>query len=143
MTDPLEAAREIVAADDAHDEAGRERRDRAYKVAGAWQRYVEAATINGSLVARALLARALLDREPVPMVLHCPACGAQHVDAPDSETGWTNPPHRSHLCHACGHVWRPADIATTGVVAVATRGQDDSPPLAREHIRALPAKEPT
>src|SRR5574340_600312 len=25
--------------------------------------------------------------------------------------GWDNPPHRSHLCHGCGHIWRPADVA--------------------------------
>lgn len=64
---------------------------------------------------------------PIDMVLHCPACGLQHIDAPEGpcEAGqckysedvgvparcaigceymqpgsprWTNPPHRSHLC---------------------------------------------
>lgn len=65
---------------------------------------------------------------PVPMVLHCPACGTQHVDAPEPERQWTNPPHRSHLCHSCGHVWRPADVATVGVDAIATKGKADSPP---------------
>lgn len=83
---------------------------------------------------------------PIDMVLHCPACGDQHIDAPephhlDTElernglpgapaATWTNPPHRSHLCRGCGHIWRPADVATNGVAAVKTRGQSDSP-LAR------------
>jgi hypothetical protein len=90
--------------------------------------------------------------EPVPidMVLHCPACGMQHVDArePCPEPGglctfgdlpgqpcqcvyggkvWMNRPHRSHLCHGCGHVWRPADVPTNGVAAVKTKGKNDDP----------------
>src|ERR1700733_1732586 len=64
---------------------------------------------------------------PIDMVLHCPACGLKHVDAP--EGGWTNPPHRSHLCRVqdggCGHIWRPADVPTNGVAAVRTRGTHD------------------
>jgi len=75
---------------------------------------------------------------PIDMVLHCPKCGKQHIDAPewvddphDIEQGqmrvWDNPPHRSHLCHGCGHVWRPADVPTNGVAAVKTRGKADSP----------------
>lgn len=62
---------------------------------------------------------------PVAMVLFCPCCGTQHVDTP-TET-WDNPPHRSHLCESCGHIWRPADIPTVGVVAIRTRGKLDSP----------------
>lgn len=53
--------------------------------------------------------------EPIPMRLYCPQCGAQHIDAPDEAIGWANAPHRSHLCAKCGHIWRPADVATTGV----------------------------
>lgn len=83
---------------------------------------------------------------PIPMVLHCPACGLQHLDAPkpcSAEfceggcvqpldcTAWTNPPHRSHLCQYCGHTWRPADVPTTGVHAVTTRGKLDSPLVCR------------
>jgi hypothetical protein len=78
---------------------------------------------------------------PIPMVLHCPKCGLQHIDEPEpSKTanhytdylagispGWDNPPHRSHLCAGCGHIWRPADVATTGVTAIQTRGKADSP----------------
>jgi len=64
--------------------------------------------------------------QPIDMVLHCPACGLQHIDKPEPELGpskdgsgdmplWSNPSHRSHLCHGCGHVWRPADVPTNGV----------------------------
>ena len=68
---------------------------------------------------------------PIDMVLHCPACGLQHIDGPDERTpGWANAPHRSHMCHGCGHIWRPADVATNGVLAVKTKGKADSPPAA-------------
>ena len=39
---------------------------------------------------------------------------------------WNNPPHRSHLCHSCGHIWRPADVPTNGVAAIKTKGSADS-----------------
>lgn len=79
------------------------------------------------------------DAPPIDMVLHCPACGQQHIDGPDdprnvqTEDGmeevydWTNPPHRSHLCAYCGHIWRPADVATNGVQEIKTKGTADSP----------------
>ena len=75
--------------------------------------------------------------EPIDMILYCPKCHEQHVDAPDwhgkpdapgvNVLGWTNPPHKSHLCHYCGHIWRPADVPTNGVKAIKTKGKDDSP----------------
>ena len=68
--------------------------------------------------------------DPIPMVLHCPACGAQHIDAPTPE--WDNPPHRSHLCGSCGCIWRPADVATVGVEAATTAGDADNWPLIKE-----------
>ncbi len=88
---------------------------------------------------------------PIDMVLHCPKCGLQHIDAPDPWVAkygadacrtrgfdlWTNPPHRSHLCRGCGHIWRPADVPTNGVAAVTTRGKADSPiaaPVVREPL---------
>lgn len=65
----------------------------------------------------------------IPMVLHCPRCHLQHIDAPDERTPeWHNPPHRSHLCHGCGFVWRPADVPTVGVERTQTTGKNDSPP---------------
>jgi hypothetical protein len=98
----------------------------------------------------------LVELRPIDMVLHCPACGMQHIDAPESppktrpgdSTGamaaawfgteaagavsrvfdrWDNPPHRSHKCHGCGHIWRPADVATNGVAGIKTKGKADSP----------------
>ena len=89
-------------------------------------------------IMRGALARAINAMPPIPMILHCPACGLQHIDkadpddhahaAPDgSESRWTNPPHRSHLCHGCGHIWRPADVCTVGVERIETKGRNDSP----------------
>lgn len=66
---------------------------------------------------------------PIDMILHCPSCHAQHVDEPDERTpDWQNPPHHSHLCHACGTIWRPADVPTNGVAAITTRGTADTWP---------------
>jgi hypothetical protein len=63
---------------------------------------------------------------PIPMVLHCPRCGEQHIDEPTPE--WPNPPHRSHACQTpgCGTIWRPADIATAGVAFIETKGKSDN-----------------
>jgi len=55
---------------------------------------------------------------PIPMVLYCPACSAQHIDEPEPATGWENPPHKTHLCKSCGIMWRPANVHTTGVKAL-------------------------
>ncbi len=87
--------------------------------------------------------------KPIDMLLHCPACGVQHIDKPDDPDSdavrlerhralhsirnpvanvWTNPPHRSHLCKACGCIWRPADVCTNGVEKITTRGVNDTWP---------------
>jgi hypothetical protein len=101
-------------------------------------------------VARTGPLRVAAEAVPIDMVLHCPACGLQHVDAPEHrkigvgvearcrET-WVNPPHRSHLCHGCGHIWRPADVPTNGVAKIKTAGRADSllattPPQAEPSI---------
>lgn len=81
------------------------------------------------------------DALPIDMILHCPKCHLQHVDAPDATrkcmwcgatvgedddcprpattcdhvVPWTNPPHHKHLCAGCGHLWTPANINTNGV----------------------------
>lgn len=91
------------------------------------------------------------DLEPIPMVLYCPACGAQHIDkadplcentagcafgahGPNGETQcgycgspppWSNPPHRSHECQKCHFTFRPADVPTTGVERIETKGKLD------------------
>lgn len=46
----------------------------------------------------------------------------------DFEAAWTNPPHKSHLCHGCGTVFRPADVPTNGVAEINTRGENDTWP---------------
>jgi len=67
----------------------------------------------------------VLLRPPIDMILFCPKCHKQHLDAPNTDKNWTNPPHRSHECQFCGYIWRPADVATNGVTAIATRGERD------------------
>lgn len=67
----------------------------------------------------------LVDNRPINMVLFCPNCGQQHIDAPEGE--WKNPPHKTHLCHFCSYKWRPADVATNGVEKIQTKGEKDSP----------------
>jgi len=65
---------------------------------------------------------------PVDMLLFCPICDWQHVDAPDEQTpGWDNPPHKSHLCRMCGHIWRPSDRPTNGILMITTKGEKDGP----------------
>jgi hypothetical protein len=66
---------------------------------------------------------------PIPMLLFCPACGQQHIDAPDPDDDWDNPPHTSHKCvgpNGCGTIWRPADVPTAGVERIQTRGSSDN-----------------
>lgn len=72
--------------------------------------------------------------DPIPMILHCPTCGMQHVDAPDPAASWENPPHRSHKCGRCATIWRPADVATVGVLNIATRGQADDKGYPRREV---------
>lgn len=68
--------------------------------------------------------RPAVEAPPIPMVLHCPRCGTQHIDEATPE--WDNPPHRSHACQKCGCIWRPADVATVGVATITTRGRADN-----------------
>lgn len=90
--------------------------------------------------------------KPVDVVLFCPKCKAQHIDAPEPQCGshvfemycrrpkhhtgpcstaderaaWENPPHKSHMCHNCGIIWRPADVPTNGVAIARTVGDKDT-----------------
>jgi len=92
--------------------------------------------------------------KPIPMILYCPNCGEQHVDAPEQcpDEGcphygtrhshpdtWTNPPHRSHKCATCGCIWRPADVPTTGVADIQTSGKSDTWPVYPQEVSAAPA----
>lgn len=96
--------------------------------------------------------------EPIDMVLHCPVCGAQHVDKavpcdsaqceqgcanPGDCIAWPNLPHRSHLCRECGHIWRPADVPTNGVESIKTKGKKDSPLPAAKGVGRAKEKNPT
>jgi len=102
--------------------------------------------LSGTVSAQSIAQIINEHQTPIDMVLFCPSCGAQHIDAPEerprtfgcnhvSDTCrlcenipyWTNPPHRSHLCLKCGFVWRPADIPTNGVHSIATKGKNDAP----------------
>lgn len=90
---------------------------------------------------RPALQAAIAAQGPVPMVLHCPRCHLQHIDAPDERTpDWQNPTHRSHLCHGCGLIWRPADVPTIGVDSTRTAGKSDTPfipPLSTRPVACL------
>lgn len=82
--------------------------------------------------------------KPVDLILYCPSCGLQHIDKPGmsgvfDEHTWTNPPHRSHLCHGCGTIWRPADVPTNGVAEIKTCGKADTWPVNADEIRAQAA----
>ncbi|MFT4103380.1 MAG: hypothetical protein QM674_20590 [Burkholderiaceae bacterium] len=81
--------------------------------------------------------------EPIRMVLYCPRCLFQHIDAPDETTGWTNPPHLSHRCAKCKLVWRPADVPTRGVMLLETRGPRDADPLTIAVAQAAREKQVT
>ncbi len=87
------------------------------------------AIIVGALllcVTLVLIAEHRREPQPIPMILNCPTCATRHVDRADPAHDWTNPPHRSHLCCYCGTIWRPADVATVGVVSITTRGASDN-----------------
>ena len=102
---------------------------------------------------------------PIDMVLYCPNCGKQHIDESLKNnrmhavgcniscgvTGrcscgfdslWDNPPHRSHLCHDCGTIWRPCDFATNGVASIKTEGKADTWPVNGEDGFARSAQNP-
>jgi hypothetical protein len=100
---------------------------------------------------------------PIDVVLFCPKCCTQHIDAPEEPKpskpsdstgamaaayfgtpaeravdnifgGWTNPPHKSHLCHGCGHIWRPSDHPTNGVAATVSGKDADVKPSVNELV---------
>jgi hypothetical protein len=88
------------------------------------------------------------EAKPIDILLFCPNCAEQHIDEakPDicetcgfdvhsckcgTFTAWLNPPHKSHRCEECNHVWRPADVPTNGVRAIQTKGSRDGNPKPR------------
>lgn len=128
----------------------------SHDVIHRWMRHIQDQTVKAMLAAPQPSPTPQADSQPAPidMVLHCPKCGLQHIDAPEkvdrrlaaidppaawAMDPWTNEPHRSHLCHGCGHIWRPADVPTNGVAAVKTTGKADSPIAARASADSQPA----
>lgn len=101
--------------------------------------YREAATYH----ARFTRAVQQLRDKPIPVVINCPECGLQHVDAPApcslhecthsgvcyaSANGqaekcdrWDNPPHRVHKCAGCGCLFEVASVNTVGVGSLVLR----------------------
>lgn len=84
--------------------------------------------------------------KPIDMLLFCPNCGEQHVDEAKPDlcetcgkskrncscaffTAWLNPPHKSHRCSKCNHVFRPANVPTNGVAEIKTKGERDGNPV--------------
>ena len=70
------------------------------------------------------------DETPLDMILYCPACSVIHIDRAEPEKNWLNPPHKSHQCYNCDHIWRPSDRPTYGVHEIKTHGKNDSLPNA-------------
>lgn len=67
----------------------------------------------------------LLESEPAPIdiLLYCPLCSVQHIDK--ESKSWSNPPHKTHECQNCGHLWRPSDVPTNGIAEIKTKGKRD------------------
>lgn len=102
---------------------------------------------NVAFLALKRLAALTANAEPVDMLLWCPNCFEQHVDEAKPDvcetcgveenalheedagcghfTAWLNPPHKSHRCNFCNHVWRPSDSPTNGVLKLETQGKAD------------------
>jgi len=70
-------------------------------------------------------------KEPLPLLLHCPLCNTRHVDKGEFATR----PHHTHACQQCGHVWRPALVATVGVQFLPGFRDSDDPGPALEECR--------
>lgn len=56
---------------------------------------------------------------PIPMLLFCPICHAQHIDRDE----WARRPHRTHLCEICRYEFRPANVSTVGVETLPPGGK--------------------
>jgi hypothetical protein len=98
--------RELIRRLELDCEAWRNRAERfsrtIVEIAAQHTRYL---TSDGQSLAPAVAAA------PVPMILYCPMCAERHVD----EGEFATREHHTHACQRCGHVWRPALVATVGV----------------------------
>lgn len=61
-----------------------------------------------------------------PNDIGCYSCGGIVPNGCQIFTAWLNPPHKSHRCHNCNTVWRPADVPTNGVEKAKTGGDNDT-----------------
>lgn len=86
--------------------------------------------LNGNYTG--ILKRTMEHVGPVGLELYCPAtltavdgtqrmCGFRHID----EGMWAHRPHKTHVCKACGHHWRPAAMPTVGVKSVTEMSSSD------------------
>ena len=75
--------------------------------------------------------------EPIPMLIWCPMCRARHID----EGEFASRPHHSHACQSCGHVWRPALVATVGVPFLPGFRNAPAPPAAPKPVKPEPTPE--
>jgi len=83
------------------------------------------------------------DTAPINVIIHCPMCRYMHIDKADPNTckncgkkriehepyliancnneeatsfeEWTNPPHKTHRCLNCNHLFKVANVPTNGV----------------------------
>lgn len=99
--------------------------DKAFSTERAWERAIKdkdfcARFLNESdddfrkRIAQSPVPGSRRDSVPelgIPMRLNCPECRELHID----EGEFATKPHHTHACQACGHVWRPAIVPTTGV----------------------------
>jgi hypothetical protein len=134
-----------------------EKADLAWRILEAinsvqWRPEIEKSFVNGFIAGKELCTNAIkrvLSQEKIqpkqapwrkdselpiaiPIVIHCPRCGEQHIDRPETDEEyskrvkaqhgmapplfqWDNPPHKTHQCQGCFHEFRPANIHTVGV----------------------------
>lgn len=65
----------------------------------------------------------------IPMILFCPICHERHID----RGRFSYIAHHTHACQSCGHVWRPAIVATVGVHFL-PGFKDADPDLTKENL---------
>jgi rubredoxin len=78
------------------------------------------------------------DPAPVPMLLWCPLCGRRHID----RGAFAQRSHHTHACQHCGHVWRPAIVATVGVAFLPGFHDEPAPSATRELLAAVAQQYP-
>lgn len=54
------------------------------------------------------------------IIINCAECNEPHADTGE----WFEKAHKTHLCLKCGHLFRPKDTPTTGIIAPYSPGQE-------------------